>query len=363
MLRAPPVKTGFTWTGRLGTRTRMKPSVRTIIAAPWHVLQLATGAKSFRDNPLIGSKWLNRKGLHVGRMALAHRLAWARRWRLRHLIPAEDRIQFDAQGYVAIPHFLGPARFEALRTALLERPAPAREMLQGDTITRRIAIDDIMLREVPALAALIAMPRWRGLMRYVASYASEPLYYIQTILSHRADAPPDPQEALHADTFHPTMKAWFFLTDVAEDEGPFTYVPGSHRMTPQRAAWEKARSLIAPEGIDHLSARGSMRLDETELSGVGLPPPVRLAVKANTLVVADTCGFHARGPSVRPTTRIEIWAYGRRNPFYPWTGLDPLSFGPIAHKRIGLMWRARDRLAQWIGQPWHDVGAKRPGDV
>lgn len=351
----------------LGQTSRQKPPmkriVRNIVLSPWYVLQLATGAKSFKDNPLIGSKRLNAWGLHAQRMQLAHDAAWFRRGRLAHLVSAGDRSQFDAQGYVAIPNFLDAAQFEALRHDILTRAFPAREMLQGDTITRRIAVDEKMLRDLPALAALLKGSRWRGLMQYVASYASEPLYYIQTILSHRADAPPDPQEALHADTFHPTMKAWFFLTDVAEDEGPFTYVPGSHRLTSSRKAWEQARSLAAPEGLDHLSARGSMRVERAELAQLGLPEPVALAVKANTLVVADTCGFHARGPSVRPTIRIEIWAYGRRNPFYLWTGFDPLSLTPVANKRIGAMWKARDKFKRWIGQPWHDVGTKRPGDA
>ena len=30
-------------------------------------------------------------------------------------------------------------------------------------------------------------------------------------------------------------------------------------------------------------------------------------------------------PAREPTTRVEIWAIGRRNPFLPWTGLDPWS--------------------------------------
>ena len=37
---------------------------------------------------------------------------------------------------------------------------------------------------------------------------------------------PDPQTDLHTDTFHPTVKAWLFLTDVAADAMPFVYVPG-----------------------------------------------------------------------------------------------------------------------------------------
>ena len=41
------------------------------ILFPWWLAELATGAKAFSDNPLIGSPTLNRWGLHVGRVRLA----------------------------------------------------------------------------------------------------------------------------------------------------------------------------------------------------------------------------------------------------------------------------------------------------
>ena len=157
------------------------------------------------------------------------------------------------------------------------------------------------------------------------------------------------------------MKAWLFLTDVAEDEGPFVYVPGSHRMSPARLGWEQERSVRASSGLDRLSSRGSLRISSDELDHLGLPAPRAFAVPANTLVVADTSGFHARGPSVRPSTRVEIWAYGRRNPFLPWAGLDPLSLHGFAERRAPAMWTARDLLRPMIGQPWANAGFKTPG--
>src|SRR3546814_7089204 len=63
-----------------------------------------------------------------------------------------------------------------------------------------------------------------------------------------------------------------------------------------------------------------MRIEPRELAELSLPPPQRFAVPANTLVVADTCGFHGRCPSSKSARRVEIWAYSRRNPFLPWTG-------------------------------------------
>jgi hypothetical protein len=332
-----------------------------LLLAPWWALQLATGAKAFSDNPLIGSRRLNQRGLHVGRVKLAHAIARSRRRRLSRLVSADDAAAFARDGYVAVPNFLPQDEFRNLRDEVMAFNGPAREMVQGDTITRRYALDPEALRAIPAARRLLANRRWQGLVRFVGSFDTEPLTYIQTILSHRHDAPPDPQTSFHADTFHPTVKAWLFLTDVKEDEGPLTYVPGSHRPTPARLAWEKARSLEA-RGLDRMSSRGSLRIEETELACLGLPAPVRFAVPANTLVVCDTNGFHARGPSVRPSTRVEIWAYGRRNPFLPWTGLDLTGVRGLAERRVPLWWALGDRFGRWIGRPWADAGRKRPAD-
>lgn len=332
-----------------------------MLLAPWWALQLATGAKAFSDNPLIGSRRLNERGLHVARVKLAHRLAWARRRRLHWRVSAADAAAFERDGYVCVRDFLPADAFHALRDQVMAFQGPAREMVQGDTITRRYALDPAALQAMPAARALLRNRRWQGLVRYVGSFDTEPLTYIQTILSHRRDAPPDPQTSFHADTFHPTVKAWLFLTDVKEDEGPLTYVPGSHRLTPARLAWEKARS-IEGGGPDRLSQRGSLRIEEAELGELGLPAPVRFAVPANTLVVADTNGFHARGPSVRPSTRVEIWAYGRRNPFLPWTGLDLTGMPGLAERRVPFWWAMGDRFGRWIGRPWADAGRKRPAD-
>ena len=330
--------------------------------APWWALQLASGAKSFADNPLIGSRTLNRCGLHVRRVRLAQSLGQSRRRRLRHLASEQDRASFDRDGFVEIRDFLRPDIFARLRDGVLDNAWAAREMVQGDAITRRIAVDRQMLDIVPEVRALRDDPRWRGLIRYAGSFNAEPLLYVQSILTHVHDTRPDPQEQLHADTFHPTVKAWLFLTDVADDEGPFVYVPGSHRASPARLEWERAKSLSSD--LDRLSSRGSLRIEPEELPGLGLPEPRSFAVPANTLVVADTSGFHARGRSTRPSTRVEIWAYSRRNPFLPWTGLDVLSWPGASERAVAAIWKVRDRLhkAGWLGHPWQDAGLKRPAE-
>jgi hypothetical protein len=331
--------------------------------APWWLLQLATGAKSFVDNPILGSRALNRRGLHDVRLRAAHRLAWWRRRRLTRYLEPADRAAFDRDGFVCLPDFLPQDQFDRLRHFLLTSECDGREHRQGDTVTRRVPIGPELLERSPELARSLAMPRWRGLMRYVASTGGEPIYYLQSIVTG-LDGPPDPQVELHSDAFHPSLKAWLFLTDVAGDAAPLIYVPGSHRVTPQRLQWERRKSeTVVAEG-DRLSQRGSFRVARGELDALGLPQPVSFAVAANTLVVADTYGFHARGLSQRPTVRAEIWAYRRRSPFLPWTGFDLLSLPGLATRRAGWAHGLVDWLAArgFRQQHWTPSGRKRATD-
>ncbi|BAI94868.1 hypothetical protein Sj15T_27780 [Sphingobium sp. TA15] len=332
------------------------------LLAPLWFAQLFTGAKSFVDNPLIGSTRLNALGLHAGRVRAAQALAAARRRRLADGVDPEHRGIFDRDGVVEIRDFLPAATFSALQEQLFSYRGPAREMVQGDTITRRLAMDPAARRAIPAFEDFRRDPRWQGLARYVSGFDIEPLLYVQSILPRRRDAAPDPQLAFHADTFYPAMKAWLFLEDVPVETGPFAYVKGSHRLTPQRLAWEKQRSLGARDGDCRLSARGSLRIDVSELTGLGLPQPSVFAVPANTLLIADTFGFHARSPASAPATRVEIWAYGRRNPFRPIKGWDVWSLPGIAERRIPLRWWLGDRAGGWIRQPWLPVGVKGAAD-
>lgn len=339
-------------------------TVRSMLLTPWWVASIVTGAQSFADNPVLGSAALNRRGLHARRVALAARMAERRRRRLAAALSPEDAAAFARDGFVLKRDFLPPAAFSALRAEAETLATTAREMIQGDTITRRIALGDSLLSRLPATRALVDGAPWRDLLAHVAGHRARPSQFIQTILSGVRDAEPDPQTVLHSDAFHPTMKAWLFLRDVPADEGPFVYVPGSHVMTRRRLAWERRMSIAATSGLDHLSRRGSLRITAEQLPRLHLPRPVAFAVPANTLVVADTHGFHARGPSLRPSIRVEIWAMERRNPFLPWTGLDLWSIPGLSGRREALQWRILDVMERLgLGRnPWRRVSPRRPGD-
>lgn len=325
-------------------------------------LTILSQANSFEENRIIGSNRLNRFGLHRWRVRNAARLTSWRRARLASMVKPKWREQLARNGFVVVENVFSPEEFEQVRKALLEQAWPVRDMVQGDTITRRAAIDQAMMDVVPPLRRLLSADWFRWLARYVSSFDVEPLHYVQSIIKLRTGSP-DPQLSFHADTFHSSMKAWLFLQDVNPGDGAFTYVRGSHRLTPERLEWEHEIALTLPEGGDRMTRRGSFRVDLKDLERLGLPQPEELAVKANTLVVADTFGFHARGPSGSELSRVELWSFSRRNPFLPWLGGDLFSLPFLAPRRVNWLWGLRDRFKRQLKQPWKPAGTKRMTDL
>jgi hypothetical protein len=158
-------------------------------------------------------------------------------------------------------------------------------------------------------------------MRYASSFNRPPIYFIENIRQHvRETSQHDPQKDLHMDTFHPCVKAWLFLDDVTDRNGPFNYVPGSHKLTWARIKWEYGQSFIASTPDRENGNRywdGAFRVSLGDLKEMGYPKPISLEVPANTLVIANVRGFHCRGEATQSRHRRSIWMQGRDNPFFP----------------------------------------------
>ncbi len=347
-------------------------SVANILKFPIHFAQLFSGAKSFEKNALLGSEFLNRNGLHVWRVKQAQKLAAKRRKALAHLVAQEHRDAYERDGFVKIENFLEPETFAQVLREINDTDFNRVDMRQGSAITRRSFIDDVDLVDKPGLQKAKNDPRMLNLVRYVASHHGQPLITLQTVLalpSVGAGGKADPQTQVHSDTFHPTAKAWLFLTDVGSDDGPFSYVAGSHKVTVQRYEWEKDISTSLDKVENTYAKRGSLRVDTGQLAQMGYPPPTKMTVSANTLVVADTHGFHARCASDKATTRIEIYSSLRRNPFLPLTaasigGLHPASL-PAVRKRLNRTVTGGLEALKKLGirgNPWKDIGRGPPDE-
>ena len=333
--------------------------------APVDLLRLAISApavlsaeKSFRRNPVIGSERLNERGLHRRRVALAARMAQMRRARLASRLDPAEREAFDRNGFVIRRNALPSDLLEAVRHELATVPRAAWQLHQGPTINRVMP-----LPARPDGSAAYALARWtrsasvHDLLGYAAGRSGHLLTMFQTIAVDPDVGEADPQADLHADTFHPTAKFWLFLHDVGPDDGPFSYVPGSHRLTAERLAWEHEQSVAATRQADRHHSAGSFRLPESELAALGYGDVNVFPVEANTLVVADTFGFHRRTPSRRPTIRTSLYGIVRRNPFMPWNGLDLLDLPVVRDRTMRTHLALQDRRAR-AGKPvvYHSEG-------
>lgn len=331
--------------------------LRNFLLTPVWVFQLFTQAKSFKSNPVIGNRVLNRLGLHVLRLVLAHGVSQFKWLLLAPLAKPEYRAAYRQNGYVLIENFLEPDHFQNLEKELETCRGEVRECIQGDTLTHRIFLDEETLDGLPACEDVLNNKTYQRLLGYCSGRLSYPLFYVQSIKNHFARGKHDPQKVLHSDTFHPNVKAWLFVTDVDENNGPFTYVPGSNRLTLARLKWEYARSIAARDINDGYSEKGSFRVEDDALDGLGLPQPHGFKVKRNTLVIANTYGFHRRGDALEKSARLEIWAYSRGNPFNPIPGVSSHMLSKFGNRMVRAFWRHQDAEAAKKNRrsSWHIV--------
>ncbi len=280
-------------------------------------LEIFTEAKSFEANPILGNRLLNRLGLHVIRMIIARLITGFRRWLLGWKISSEHRRLFRQHGYLRISNVLPPELFKRLQIEGESCWPEVREFIQGDTTTQLVFLDQQKLNQLPAAKALCSSSHIRNLLNYVASTGIRPWPHFLRIRNLGGLSTDDPQKKFHSDTFHPTMKAWLFLEDVTADKGPFEYVTGSHRLTFKRLLWEYRQSIIGRDLNERYAARGSLRIEEKTLASLDLGHIERFEVPANTLVIADTSGFHRRGIAAPHSSRLCVYFSLRLNPFIP----------------------------------------------
>lgn len=330
------------------------------LLAPISAVGWVTGVfgaeKSFVANPIIGNTKLNEWGLHRARVKTAERMARLRRGMMTGVSDA-DKAAYNRDGFVIKENYLPDDVFKRVRDEVFDQPLPAREMRQGQTVTRMIPLSHANRTLLPEATTAAWDKGLNRLTGYVAGRTGAPIHFIQTVIAEPSRKKADPQTALHADTFHSTSKFWLFLHDVDVEDSPFIFAPGSHKLTPQRLAWEYEQSLTARAEKRAHHSYGSFRINADQMEALGYQPPRQVAVPANTLVVADTYGFHSRSPSSKPTIRTELHGHLRRNPFAPWNGLDLQGLPGINHRQLEInnWWLVK------TGQKniWRDVGMVR----
>jgi hypothetical protein len=336
--------------------------LRQVIFIPLWLLEVVSWAKSFRANPILGNWVLNALGLHVARVVISHVLFGLRLRLLAPLANPQDRRAFAAQGFLIKHDFLPEADFTAIKEEIQHYHGPMREEAEGNTLTQRVFLTHRILSRLPRCASLTKNPRLLRLMRYCSSKNRIPFFHLENLRQHApATGPRDSQKDLHSDTFHPCVKAWLYLDAADASNGPFEYVPGSHRLTWRRLRWEYRQSLQASrQGTQPDSARywdGSFRVTEAEPAEMGMGQPVAMTVPPNTLLIANVHGFHRRGEASASHPRLSVWMQSRDNPFNPL--FTPLP-GPTAQifewawsRHMAVETRRKVTAGQWKERTGH----------
>lgn len=300
--------------------------LKRVLMTPLWAASIFTKAKYFGNNPVIGSVWLNRCGLHIFRTVLAHSIYGCKQNLLSFCLASkEDRVFFRENGYLLKENFLPPEAFASLEREVRAYDGAFRRIKEGDTLTERAFPVGAEAGRLPALRNMLLSEPFSSLVRFTSARNERPRVFIERItqLKYKKGLP-DPQKNMHKDTFHPTVKAWLYIDDVTEENGPFIYVPGSHKLSRARLSWEYRMSVLKAKSktTSGLEKGGAFRVTEEDRKKIYGAEPEIFTVKKNTLIIADTFGFHCRGAAQTSRPRAAIWASSRVNPFNPFPGIN-----------------------------------------
>lgn len=265
--------------------------------------------KIFSREKTIDSKLLNVLGVQVARTVMA-RAIYNMRPRL-HAECASEQETLRRDGLLVIPGFLPRDQFEQIRveaTSFIEDPAHHTKVRQVGS--NRLEIVDMRWRgdQLPRTRQFFDEPRVRALLegaerRRVHGYGMRTL---ERLVQGDAPGEKDPETDLHSDIFYPVHKCWLYLTDVTPDSGPLVYVKGSHR-----ANLTQLRYLYQESCGPNV---GSRRISRDELEHMHLEETA-VTCAMNTLVVANTLGYHRRSTGRPGAVRIALHESVRSRPF------------------------------------------------
>jgi hypothetical protein len=154
---------------------------------------------------------------------------------------------------------------------------------------------DLISHGISAESPLLKAALDQKLLEIVAAYLGlwPSLHSIGGWLNYPTTAPAPSSQLWHHDPEDlKIIKVFIYLADVNEENGPFTYIPGTHPFGANVAEAEKYGK--------------QERLVDDQIGGVFSPHLWRVCTgPANTMILADTLGYH-RGGKPSAGTRILV---------------------------------------------------------
>ena len=247
----------------------------------------------YSNEKFIYSDVLNKRGLHVYRSLLANNI-----YKKRNYSDNEEVHSLNDKGYFMIRDYLSDKEFNKLESVFQQ---VKDKFPNGKHITAEVSNffqnnqQYFNLIKECAHVKNFSQDTFRGNPR------SEFWYHMHT--------EEDSQFKFHSDTFQPTVKCWLYIEDIGESQGAFGFVPFSNRHNKNRMIWDyensnmKMGDKLWNKRIESGGKPGSFRVCENssvaeereELSRLGFVETMSMTAPKNTLLIANTFGFHKRG--------------------------------------------------------------------
>lgn len=269
----------------------------------------------FTATKTVDNRLLNRLGVQSLRSIAARSI--------HQLLPSttdaavqEIAAELNREGMVMLPNFLPADLFEKVREECLHliyhNPDRLEVVCAGPNTMEIAKLSNFQPDEVPYAHQFFSDPTLNALMRAAEKRPQCDQYAVRTIERLQQGplgADEDPETVLHSDCFFNTHKVWLYLSNVRLESGPLVFVKRSHRLTLRQIYFLYQESCQVN--------RGSRRITQDEIQRAGLEETIVTAPK-NTLVMANTLGYHRRLRGQPGQERYALHVQLRTNPFTWW---------------------------------------------
>lgn len=270
----------------------------------------------FSSKKFVQSPFLNSLGIQGLRIKLADSQLIRKRKKL-NTEPEKQTWLDDLQtnGIVVLPNAINSEHLEKAKKMLrayleknkiADRSVNHSELINSGTEFFHIPLN-AMPPEFPSIFGRQLLYAENTVEHYLGA-KSVADWYIKVVSDNDADKEPGGDTNCHSDTFHSTLKAWVYLDDVPKDGPTLKFFKRTHLMS--------ENLLKLHIDISKIDTSRSPRVQKKLISDLDYEL-FDCDIKAGTLIIADTRGFHYRNWAPNYSqARSTVYASFRSNPFY-----------------------------------------------
>ena len=256
----------------------------------------------FSSKKVVENRILNYAGSQILRVLLSS-AAYSFRAMSQSWPKINLTMMLQKNGYILIPNFLNHGDFQQVKDEFYNTNniGSYSPIIDGDTRVERYTFSTDQWNKLPAVTKLLSdnllIQTLEGAELRNIEIGD---IWFDTINYGNSQKGASSQTELHSDTFYNTHKVWFFIEPVTLEDGPLYFVPRSNQLSLKRLIFEYNKSINYKILTDY-----SFRVEPKDRALLGCEEKA-LICPSNTLIIANTRGFHRRGQAKVGHVRRQI---------------------------------------------------------